>query len=262
MSRGKWIGRAPVPKRVEQALDAALDRALAIQRPVVAAYVMRVRRRKPNASPAEVVAQLERRYLTAVVGTGAASGGAAALPGVGTTASIATAGAEVAAFVSATAMFVLAVAEVHGIPVHDPHVRRAMVLTVLLGDLGEAAMAGGEIEAKHWARALGRSSSHDLTGLSANVTNLFLARFGAKQSALIMGRALPFGIGAGFGAAGNAAIGSSVVRSARRAFGPPPGRFAHPVVDVGSAPEAADGDTVGDTATRAPARRLIPFPRR
>jgi hypothetical protein len=248
----------PVPRRVEQALDAALDRALAIQRPVVAGYVHRVRRRKPGAAPAEIVAQLERRYLAAVVGTGAVSGGAAALPGVGTGASVAAAGAEVAAFVSTTAMFVLAVAEVHGIPMHDPHVRRAMVLTVLLGELGEAAMTGGEVEAKHWARALGRSSSPDLTALSANATNLFLARFGAKQGALVMGRALPFGIGAGFGAAGNAAIGSSVVRSARRAFGPAPAGFANPVVDVGSAP----GADVEDGVTRAPARRLVPFLRR
>ena len=260
MGKGNWIGRAPVPKRVEKALDAALDRALAVQRPVVAAYVSRVRRRNPDATPEEVVAQLERRYLATVVGTGAVSGGAATLPGVGTAASLAATGAEIATFISATAMFVLALAEVHGIPAHDPHVRRAMVLTVLLGELGETAMAGGEIEGKHWARALGRSSSPDIAGLSANATNLFLARFGAKQGALVMGRALPFGIGAGFGAAGNAAIGSSVVRSARRAFGPAPLRFPHPVVDVDvdATPDGRDDDT----GPRSPARRLVPFLRR
>ena len=54
-------------------------------------------------------------------------------------------------------MYVLALAEVYGIPVDDPQVRRALVLTVLLGELGEAALAGGEIEAKHWARVLGRT---------------------------------------------------------------------------------------------------------
>jgi hypothetical protein len=192
------------------------------------------------------------------VGTGAVSGGAAALPGVGTATSVAATGAEVAAFLSATAMFVLALAEVHDIPAHDPQVRRAMVLTVLLGDVGEAALAGGEVEAKHWARALGRTGSRDLTALTTNATNLFLARFGAKQGALIMGRALPFGIGAGFGAAGNAAIGSSVVRSARRAFGPAPARFPDPVIEVESPPAAG----AGGSKVRATARRLVPFPRR
>jgi hypothetical protein len=221
----KMSRRVPVPRSVEHALDRALDRALSIQRPVVVAYLARVRRRKPGASPAELVVQLERRYLAAVVGTGAASGGAAALPGVGTGASLATGAAEIAAFVSTTAMYVLALAEVYGIPVDDPQVRRALVLTVLLGDVGEAALAGGEIEAKHWARVLGRTGSKDTAkALNGRLTHLLVTRFGARQGALVAGRALPFGIGAGVGAVGNAALGRSVVRTARRAFGPPPAR--------------------------------------
>ena len=170
-----------MPRSVEHALDRALDRALSIQRPVVVAYLARVRRRKPDAGPAEIVTQLERRYLAAVVGTGAASGGAAALPGVGTGASLATGAAEIAAFVSTTAMYVLALAEVYGIPVDDPQVRRALVLTVLLGDVGEAALAGGEIEAKHWARVLGRSGSKDTAkALNSRLTHLLVTRFGAQ----------------------------------------------------------------------------------
>jgi hypothetical protein len=221
----KGSRRVPVPRSVENALDRALDRALSIQRPVVVAYLARVRRRKPGASPAEIVVQLERRYLAAVVGTGAASGGAAALPGVGTGASLATGAAEIAAFVSTTAMYVLALAEVHGIPVDDPQIRRALVLTVLLGDVGEAALAGGEIEAKHWARVLGRTGSKDTAkALNSRLTHLLVTRFGARQGALVAGRALPLGIGAGVGAVGNAALGRSVVRSARRAFGPAPAR--------------------------------------
>lgn len=238
--------RFPVPRSVERALDAALDQGLTIQRPVVVAYLERVRRRRPDATPAELVTMLERRYLAAVVGTGAASGGAAALPGVGTAASVATGAAEIAAFVSATATFVLALAEVHDLATDDPQLRRALVLTVLLGELGEAALAGGEIEGKHWARVLGKSSSKDTAKvLDSRVTRLFLARFGARQGALAAGRALPFGIGAGVGAAGNAALGRSVVRSARRAFGPPPARFPGRVVDVGSA-----GDRGGPAVTK------------
>jgi hypothetical protein len=208
--------RVPVPRSVDHALDAALDRALAIERPVVAGYLARLHRRRPDLAPAEVVRLLERRYLAAVVGTGAASGGAATLPGVGTATSLASGAAEIAAFVSTTAMYVLALAEVHDVPTEDPQVRRALVLTVLLGELGESALAGGEIEAKHWARVLGKNASKDTA----------------------RGRALPFGIGAGVGAAGNAALGRSVIRSARRAFGPPPARTAPRVVDVG--PVSAD----------------------
>lgn len=250
----KRIRQVPIPRSVESALDTALDKALAVQRPVVVAYVDRVRRRKPGATPAQVVEMLERRYLAAVVGTGAASGGAAAMPGVGTSASLASAAAEIAAFVSTSAMYVLALAEIYEVPVDDPQVRRALVLTVLLGEVGEAALAGGEIETKHWARVLGRTGSKDTAKtLNSRITHLFLTRFGAKQGALVAGRALPFGIGAGVGAAGNAALGRSVIRSARRAFGPPPHVFRTRVVDADVAPEA--GPRYGVSVRRLPARR-------
>jgi hypothetical protein len=226
-----------VPASVERALDRALDTALSLQRPVVLAYLDRVRRKRPDAAPADVIAQLERRYRTAVIGTGAASGGTAALPGVGTAASIATGAAEITAFVSATALYVLALAEVYGVPVGDPQIRRALVLTVLLGDVGEAALAGAEVEARHWARVLGHTTSKDtVQTINARLAHLFVTRFGARQGALMAGRALPFGVGAGVGAIGNAALGGSVIRSARRAFGPPPARFPGRIVDVDAEP--------------------------
>src|SRR5258708_4410011 len=100
--------RVPVPASVEHALDTALDKALTIQRPMVQSYLARVRRKNPDLPPAQLVEQLERRYLAAVVGIGGASGAAAAVPGVGTAAAIASGAAEITAFVSASAMFVLA----------------------------------------------------------------------------------------------------------------------------------------------------------
>jgi hypothetical protein len=224
----------PVPEPVERALDAALDRALAIQRPVVQAYLARVRERRPDATPAEVVAQLERRYRTAVVGIGAASGGAAALPGVGTAASLATGAAEIAGFISATAMYVLALAELHGVPVSDPEVRRALVLAALVGETGTIALDGAAVDAgSSWAQVLGRRGTKEsLGGLNGRMGKLLLTRFGARQGALLVGRAVPFGIGAGVGAAGNAALARGVIRAARRSFGAPPKRFPGRVIDV------------------------------
>jgi hypothetical protein len=252
---GKRGPRIPVPKTVEAALDAALDRALAVEGPVVAAYVARVRRRRPGADPAQVIEQLERRYLAIVMGTGAAAGGTAAMPGIGTSASVAAGGLEIAGFVSATAMYALAVADVHGIPMEDPQARRALVLTVLLGDIGAVALAGGEVEAADWARVLGHTGARELKGINARIMQLLVARFGARHGLLIAGRALPFGIGAGFGAAGNLALGRSVVRTARRLFGPPPAMFPH------SAGEVIDVDPVDDR-WRSAARRTLPIRRK
>jgi len=229
---GRFAGRH-VPDSVERALDGTLDKALAVQRPAVRAYLDLVRSRHPDATPAEVVEVLERHYLAAVVAIGGASGAAAAVPGAGTAASLATGVAEIGAFVTATSTFVLALAELHSIPLSDPEIRRALVVAVLLGESGAAAVGVTEAETRHWAQALGRSMAKErLTGINGRLGHLFLTRFGARQGALLFGRALPLGIGAGVGAVGNAALARSAVAAARRAFGPAPARFPSRVIDA------------------------------
>lgn len=233
MPRRRKARRVPVPVAVERALDAALDKALAIQRPAVLAYLDRVRARRPEAGPHDVVALLERRYVAAVTGLGAAAGGAAALPGIGTGASIATGAAEITGFVGATAMYVLAVAELHSVPVSDPQVRRALVLTALVGEGAGGVLCGGPAAARPWAAVIGRSTSKEqLAGINTRLGRLLLTRFGARQGLLLFGRAVPFGIGAGVGAAGNVALARAAIASTRRAFGPPPRRFPRRVIDA------------------------------
>lgn len=225
--------KVPVPAAVERALDVALDKALLIQRPVVLGYLNRVRQRRPDATPAQLIEQLERRYVAAAVGIGAASGGTAAVPGVGTATSVATGAAEIAGFVSATAMYVRALAELHSVPVSDPHVRRALVLGVLVGSSGTAALEGAEGGGKHWAQVINRPDAKGRIGsINSRLGRLLVTRFGARQGALLLGRALPLGIGAGIGAAGNAALARGAISAARRAFGSAPDRFPARVIDV------------------------------
>jgi hypothetical protein len=224
--------RIPVPAPVEHALDTALDKALAVQRPVVLGYLDRVRRRHPEMTPAQVVAQLERRYLATVIGIGGASGAAAAVPGVGTAAAVATGAAEITAFVSASAMFVLALSELHGLPVSDPEIRRALVVSVLVGESGLAALESGGAPA-HWAQVIARTTPREnITSVNSYLGRLLLRRLGTRQGALLFGRALPLGIGAAVGAGGNAALARGAIGAARRAFGPPPAAFPPRVVDA------------------------------
>lgn len=231
----------PVPASVERVLDAALDKALAVQRPVVIAYLERVKAGDPDAAPAAVVRQLERRYLAAAVGIGAASGGAAAVPGIGTATSLATGVGEITAFVAATGMYVLALAELHSVPVSDPQVRRALVLGVLVGSGAEAAIEGATGRSAHWAQVINRPDTKGkVSGINRRLARLMLTRFGARQGALLLGRALPLGIGAGIGAAGNAALARGAIAAARRAFGPAPRRFPPRIVDVGPALPVGD----------------------
>ncbi|WP_211294355.1 hypothetical protein [Lentzea kentuckyensis] len=61
-----------------------LDKAIGLQAPLVRKNISRARQRNPEATPQEVVRTLERMYVGALASTGAAVGGTAAAPGVGT----------------------------------------------------------------------------------------------------------------------------------------------------------------------------------
>jgi len=130
-------------------------------------------------------------------------------------------------------MYVLALAELHGVPVSNPDVRRALVLGVLVGGEGAAAIEAVDGAGRHWAQVINRPDAKGkIAGINSRLAHLLLTRFGARQGALLVGRALPLGIGAGIGAAGNAALARAAITAARRAFGPAPELFPGRVVDV------------------------------
>ena len=72
------------PKASARALAQLIERSSRIQGPAAEAYVARLRRAHPGASPAEIAVKLEKRYLTALTASGAAVGSTATFPGVGT----------------------------------------------------------------------------------------------------------------------------------------------------------------------------------
>ena len=82
-------GKVP-PAQVEK----GIERLLSVQRPLVLAHVRSIRKHHPDASPAKVIQILERRYLVAVTGGGAAVGASAVIPGVGVGISLALSGVE------------------------------------------------------------------------------------------------------------------------------------------------------------------------
>lgn len=100
------------PKVSTRALAQVIERSSRIQGPAAQAYVARLRRAHPGASPAKIVAKLEKRFLSVVTASGAVVGAAATLPGIGTLAAWFAAAGEVVVFLEATALFVLALASV------------------------------------------------------------------------------------------------------------------------------------------------------
>ncbi|WP_028923732.1 hypothetical protein [Pseudonocardia acaciae] len=212
-----------------KALRAAVERALRVQQPLVASHVAKIRRDKPNATPAEVIAGLDKQYLLAAGGLGAAAGGAAFLPGIGTVASLGTAAAEAVAALDASVLYTLAVAEVHGQPMRDVEHRRALVLAIVLGEGGAQLMRKVTGRSTNWAQGLADAVPLPKLGpVNQILVRWFIKRFAVRQGALALGRALPLGAGALIGATGNLAIAKGVIRSAERAFGPPPARWPDP----------------------------------
>lgn len=213
-----------VGDQAKKTVVAAVDKGITVQQPTVESYVVRAKQRNPSATPSEVIASLEKQYLSAIIALGSASGASAAAPGVGTGAGLIVNIAEVGAFVEASALFCLAVAEVHGIQVHELERRRTLLMGVLMGNSGsrfveKAAGRTGTYWAKSLVKAIPRAR---IDAVNKVLGRRFITKYGTKQGILVLGRDLPLGIGAVIGAGGNAAFGLVAVGGARRAFGPPP----------------------------------------
>jgi hypothetical protein len=235
-----------------------LDRAISVQRPVVAAHVARVRRRHPDASPAQVIEILERQYLTAVTSGGAAVGASAVIPGVGMIASLGLSGAETVGFLEASALFAQSVTEVHGITVEDPERARALVMAMMLGAPGTQLVkqlagqaSGGQGRNAFWGELVTSSLPKSaVSGIGSKLRASFVKRFLTRQGTSILGRAIPFGIGAVVGGLGNHALGRKVVQSSRTAFGPPPAHFTV-VLDASGGREPKDPKPLSKRQQRA-----------
>ena len=233
----------PAPNPVPEApggvrgrvLRAAVERALRVQQPLVTAHIAKIRRKDPGATPDTVIEALGRRYQLAVAGFGAAGGGVAFVPAIGTVASLATATTEAVAALNAAVLYTLAVAEVHRLPVDDMDRRRALVLGIVMGEGGTAMMrkvTGGN---DRWARSVTEAVPLRVLGPLNNIlTRGFVRRYVTRQIGLAVGRALPLGAGVLIGGVGNVVAARAVIRAAERAFGPPPLRWPE-----GSAPAVA-----------------------
>src|SRR5690554_4802543 len=78
-------------------------KAIAVQRPAVTAYIKEVRRRKPEATPAEVMKTIESQYVATTTSASAAAGASAAIPVVGIPVAIGLGVADLLFFYETTA---------------------------------------------------------------------------------------------------------------------------------------------------------------
>ncbi|WAC65525.1 hypothetical protein OVA14_09190 [Agrococcus sp. SL85] len=211
-----------------------LDRVIDAQRPLVVNHLRELRRKHPELSPEQVIARLEKQYVAAVSAGGAAVGATAVVPGIGTAAALGLTAVETVGFLEASAFFAQAVTEVHGIHVQDPERAKALVMGLMLGSGGKAlvrrvaqqSIGRGAAGQAFWGELI---TSRLPTGAMGQVVDFlrraFLRRMARNTGTSMLGRALPFGIGAAIGGVGNSILGRQVVKAAREAFGPAPLAF-------------------------------------
>ena len=142
-------------------------------------------------------------------------------------------------------MFVLAVAEVHGIPAEHRERRRALVLAVLVGEDGKRAVADligpGRTTGAWLSESAATLPLPALTQLNSRLLKYFMKKYALRKGALAFGKLLPAGIGAVIGGGGNRLMGKKIIKNAATAFGPAPGRWPSslhvlPVIESASSP--------------------------
>lgn len=218
----------------QDVLLAAVDKALSVQQPAIDAHLRRVRRGRPAAGPEEIIRRLNKQLLAATTSSGAAVGATAAAPGVGTGVSLALSAGESVAFLEAAALYSMALADIHGIQLEDLERRRTLFFAIMLGESGAASVQKvAERTGQHWAKqAVNRIPMSQIYAVNRVLGKNFVTKYGTRQGVIVLARVVPLGIGAAIGGGANAAMATMVIRSAKRAFGPPPREWPDPVATM------------------------------
>ncbi len=207
-------------------VTAALRRAIRTQSGLARVYVRRLRAAHPEESPAQIRARLDARFLAAVTASGAAVGGTAAVPGIGTLVAFGAIGAESLVFLEAAALYTLSVAEVHGLDVREGEHEELLVMTVMLGASGTALLAnavGAEAASGSGASLATRILRiPGLKEINTRMMHRFVRKFAVKRAGLAVGKLAPAGLGAAVGGWGNRRLGRTVVDTADATFGTAP----------------------------------------
>src|SRR5262249_45064948 len=149
------------------------------------------------------------RYAKDLAMSGAVSGGAAASPVAGVAVAAASAGADAAVSVNRLGEMIMALGIIYGHETLSIDERRAAVLTVMgladgaaVGMTGLAARAG----ARGGARVLRRLPTSATTAATAGAGRRAVAKLSSTKGPWSLTSLIPYGIGAGVGAAGNALL--------------------------------------------------------
>ena len=240
------MARTPKHPSDDQAASSAgrslvpvVDRLVEHRHHAAAADVARLRAEHPYDTPDQLADRLIRRYAKDLAVSGAVTGGAAASPVAGVAVAAASAGADAAVSVNRLGEMIMALGIIYGHEALSIEERRAAVLTVMgiadgaaVGMTGLAARAG----AKGGAKVLRRLPAAG-TAATGGVARRTVTKLSSTKGPWSLASLIPYGIGAGVGAAGNALLVRAVGRAAKQYFAT--GTATHSPPLDGSAPTAS-----------------------
>jgi hypothetical protein len=202
----------------------------------------------PDADADELTNRLIRQCARELAIGGAVTGGAAASPVAGPTAAAAVLGTEGIVGVSRLGEMVMAIGIVHGHGRAEAD-ERALWVAAALGVSEGAAMGMTGLAARAGARGGARLAARLPAAASATVkgagrTRRLTSSMASKGGPWGLAALLPYSIGAGVGAAGNAALAYSAGRAAKHYFAanPPPVSSSGPGSSFRDPPD--DGSSV------------------
>lgn len=173
-----------------------------------------------------MISILNAHYLTLVTASGAAAGASAIVPNVAVQVPVAI--VDVVAFLEASVLYTLSVAEVHGLHIEDFERRKLLVTAVLVGD--KAASAAMKPLFNRTVPYWGKKIVNAIPMAAIDAANRvlgprFITKYGTKQGVLVLGKQVPAFIGVAIGAGGNHAFGWFVIGAAKKILGPPPAQW-------------------------------------
>lgn len=238
-----------------KAFISALDRAVHMQSSVIKAYVNRLRRKNPDASPQEIQEMMDTLFMRAAAGSGAGAGASAAIPGIGFFTGAAAIAGESLLFVDLAALYTVGSAHLRGVDIQDEERRKAIVLVVLLGTQGAAivdALVGPEAQKIPTRSTISRFSGPTLTQANSLLTRTAMKSVNKRIRRMWLGKIMPLGIGAVAGTMANRKLAQKVIENTKTNLGAPPSEFTEPLEQITIEEQELDRavSTAGDKRTK------------
>ena len=194
---------------------AAVDRSAKIQAPAIKSYVKKLTEKNADKTLAQKQEILDKQFTNLLTGTGAGTGGVAAVPGFGTLLSVGAIGGESILVLEACGLYALASAHLHGIDIEDEEQRRAIVLLSVSGaddnELVSALSQGSTMASVKSLRGVTKAPKKELPMINGVIGKLALRQIRRAFAKGLFRKIMPFGIGVVLGVTANRAIAKAMI---------------------------------------------------